>query len=83
MWKHTYSLSLDAVSPVLPPPQRSSLRLQEASSFIFAFTSGPPVKQGASLLLGLSITIATCHIHTLHSLVTVIGIWIIIKSSWR
>lgn len=41
------------------------------------------MKQGAALLLGLSITIATCHVHTLHSLVTVIGTWIIVKSSWR
>ncbi|XP_035527486.1 lysophospholipid acyltransferase 7 [Morone saxatilis] len=50
--------------------------------FLFRYLS-PPVKQGAALLLGLSITITTCHIHTLHSLVTVIGTWIIIKSSWR
>ncbi|KAM7420934.1 hypothetical protein PAMA_015237 [Pampus argenteus] len=50
--------------------------------FLFRYLS-PPVKQGATLLLGLSITIATCHVHTLHSLVTVIGTWIIIKSSWR
>uniref|UniRef100_A0A8C8J7K6 Uncharacterized protein n=1 Tax=Oncorhynchus tshawytscha TaxID=74940 RepID=A0A8C8J7K6_ONCTS len=44
---------------------------------------GPPLKQGAALLLGLSITIATCQVHALHSLVTVLGTWIIIKSSWR
>ncbi|XP_015236637.1 PREDICTED: lysophospholipid acyltransferase 7 isoform X2 [Cyprinodon variegatus] len=50
--------------------------------FLFRYLS-PPVKQVTALLLGLSITIALCHIHTLHSLVTVIGTWIIIKSSWR
>ncbi|KAM9723381.1 lysophospholipid acyltransferase 7 [Menidia menidia] len=50
--------------------------------FLFRYLS-PPVKQGAALLLGLLITAASCHIHTLHSLVTVIGTWIIIKSSWR
>ncbi|XP_051921141.1 lysophospholipid acyltransferase 7 isoform X2 [Hippocampus zosterae] len=50
--------------------------------FLFRYLS-PPVKQGAAMLLGLSITIATCQVHTLHSLVTVIGTWIIIKSSWR
>ncbi|MEQ2169313.1 hypothetical protein GOODEAATRI_023948 [Goodea atripinnis] len=44
---------------------------------------GSSVKQVAALFLGLFITIALCHIHTLHSLVTVIGTWIIIKSSWR
>ncbi|XP_069393678.1 lysophospholipid acyltransferase 7 isoform X2 [Paralichthys olivaceus] len=52
------------------------------AGFLFRYLS-PPGKQGAALLLGLSITIATCNIHTLHSLVTVIGTWIIIKSSWR
>ncbi|CAL8359966.1 unnamed protein product [Arctogadus glacialis] len=50
--------------------------------FLFRYLS-PPVKQGAGLLLGLSLTIATCQIHALHSLVTVIGTWIIIKSTWR
>ncbi|XP_030640467.1 membrane-bound acylglycerophosphatidylinositol O-acyltransferase mboat7 [Chanos chanos] len=43
----------------------------------------PPGKQGAALLLGLVITIATCWIHSLHSLVTILGTWIIIKCSWR
>ncbi|XP_036394890.1 lysophospholipid acyltransferase 7 [Megalops cyprinoides] len=50
--------------------------------FLFRYLS-PPVKQGAALLLGLSITIATCRIHTLHSLLTVLGTWAIIKFSWR
>ncbi|XP_055019878.1 lysophospholipid acyltransferase 7 [Boleophthalmus pectinirostris] len=50
--------------------------------FLFRFLS-PPVKQGAALLLGLSITIATCNVHTLHSLVTVIGTWIIVRTNWR
>ncbi|KAF3839673.1 hypothetical protein F7725_018390 [Dissostichus mawsoni] len=50
--------------------------------FLFRYLS-PPVKQGAALLLGLSVAIVTCQIHTLHSLVTVIGTWIIIKISWR
>uniref|UniRef100_A0A1A8SE44 Leukocyte receptor cluster member 4 n=1 Tax=Nothobranchius rachovii TaxID=451742 RepID=A0A1A8SE44_9TELE len=50
--------------------------------FFFRYLS-PSVKQAAALLLGLFVTVALCHIHTLHSLVTVIGTWIIIKSSWR
>ncbi|KAJ8005097.1 hypothetical protein DPEC_G00143120 [Dallia pectoralis] len=50
--------------------------------FLFRYLS-PPVKQVSALLLGLSITIATCHIHALHSLVTVLGTWVIIKSNWR
>ncbi|CAF97899.1 unnamed protein product, partial [Tetraodon nigroviridis] len=44
---------------------------------------GPGGKQGAALLLGLLFTVATCQVHTLHSLVTVIGTWVIIKSCWR
>ncbi|XP_028836606.1 membrane-bound acylglycerophosphatidylinositol O-acyltransferase mboat7 [Denticeps clupeoides] len=43
----------------------------------------PPVKQGAALLLGLSITLITCGVHTLHSLITVLGTWVIIKFSWK
>lgn len=54
-----------------------------ANSAIFTSVSGPGVKQGAALLLGVLLTVATCQIHTLHSLVTVIGTWIIIKSCWR
>ncbi|XP_053699766.1 lysophospholipid acyltransferase 7 isoform X2 [Synchiropus splendidus] len=50
--------------------------------FLFRFLS-PSAKQVTALLVGLSITIGTCHFHTLHSLVTVIGTWIIIKSSWQ
>lgn len=50
--------------------------------FLFRYLS-PPVKQGAALLLGLSVTIATCGIHTLHSLITVLGTWIIIRLNWR
>ncbi|MEQ2199694.1 Lysophospholipid acyltransferase 7, partial [Xenoophorus captivus] len=50
--------------------------------FLFRYLSSS-VKQVAALFLGLFITIALCHIHALHSLVTVIGTWIIIKSSWR
>ncbi|XP_036444587.1 lysophospholipid acyltransferase 7 isoform X1 [Colossoma macropomum] len=50
--------------------------------FLFRHLS-PPVKQGASLLLGLTITIATCGIHTLHSLCTVLGTWLIITFNWR
>ncbi|XP_062321812.1 lysophospholipid acyltransferase 7 isoform X2 [Osmerus eperlanus] len=50
--------------------------------FLFRYLS-PPVKQGAALLVGLSITIATCQIHTLHSLLTVLGTWVIIKSNWQ
>ncbi|KAG9334292.1 hypothetical protein JZ751_008274 [Albula glossodonta] len=50
--------------------------------FLFRYLS-PPVKQGAALLLGLSISLATCRIHTLHSLITVLGTWAIIKFSWR
>lgn len=47
------------------------------------YSLGPPVKQGAALLLGLIISIATCGIHTLHSLCTVLGTWLIIKINWR
>ncbi|KAG9276316.1 lysophospholipid acyltransferase 7 [Astyanax mexicanus] len=50
--------------------------------FLFRYLS-PPVKQGAALLLGLTITIGTCGIHTLHSLCTVLGTWLIITFSWR
>ncbi|XP_056901999.1 lysophospholipid acyltransferase 7 isoform X2 [Takifugu flavidus] len=50
--------------------------------FLFRYLS-PHVKQATALLLGLLFTVATCQIHTLHSLVTVIGTWIIIKSCWR
>ncbi|XP_013868147.1 lysophospholipid acyltransferase 7 [Austrofundulus limnaeus] len=50
--------------------------------FLFRYLS-PAGKQGAALLLGLLITVGLCHVHALHSLVTVIGTWIIIKSSWR
>ncbi|XP_028325590.1 membrane-bound acylglycerophosphatidylinositol O-acyltransferase mboat7 [Gouania willdenowi] len=50
--------------------------------FLFRYLS-PAVKQQAAFLLGFSITIATCRIHTVHSLITVIGTWIIVKSSWR
>ncbi|XP_046883440.1 lysophospholipid acyltransferase 7 [Hypomesus transpacificus] len=50
--------------------------------FLFRYLS-PPVKQRAALLVGLSITIATCQIHTLHSLMTVLGTWVIIKSNWQ
>ncbi|KTG45808.1 hypothetical protein cypCar_00002355 [Cyprinus carpio] len=50
--------------------------------FLFRYLS-PPVKQGAALLLGLIISIATCGIHTLHSLCTVLGTWLIIKINWR
>ncbi|XP_077577832.1 membrane-bound acylglycerophosphatidylinositol O-acyltransferase mboat7 [Stigmatopora nigra] len=50
--------------------------------FLFRYLS-PPVKKGAALLLGLSIIISTCQVHTLHSLVTVIGTWILIKCNWR
>ncbi|XP_075896990.1 membrane-bound acylglycerophosphatidylinositol O-acyltransferase mboat7 [Nelusetta ayraudi] len=46
--------------------------------FLFRYLS-PSAKQRAALLLGLSITVAACQIHTLHSLVTVIGTWLIIK----
>ncbi|XP_076136244.1 membrane-bound acylglycerophosphatidylinositol O-acyltransferase mboat7 isoform X1 [Alosa pseudoharengus] len=50
--------------------------------FLFRYLS-PPVKQGAALLLGLTITIVTCRVHTLHSLITVLGTWAIIKLNWR
>nr|XP_061813821.1 lysophospholipid acyltransferase 7-like [Nerophis lumbriciformis]XP_061813829.1 lysophospholipid acyltransferase 7-like [Nerophis lumbriciformis]XP_061813837.1 lysophospholipid acyltransferase 7-like [Nerophis lumbriciformis] len=50
--------------------------------FLFRYFS-PPVKQGAACLLGVLITVATCHVHTLHSLLTVVGTWLIVKSSWR
>ncbi|XP_051576999.1 lysophospholipid acyltransferase 7 [Myxocyprinus asiaticus] len=50
--------------------------------FLFRYLS-PPVKQGAALLTGLIITIATCGIHTLHSLCTVLGTWLIIKINWK
>ncbi|XP_034030568.1 lysophospholipid acyltransferase 7 [Thalassophryne amazonica] len=50
--------------------------------FLFRYLS-PRVKQVAALVTGLSVTIVTCQIHTLHSLVTVIGTWVIIKNSWR
>ncbi|RVE62900.1 hypothetical protein OJAV_G00160490 [Oryzias javanicus] len=50
--------------------------------FLFRHLS-PSSKQGLAFLLGLLTTLASCQIHTLHSLVTVIGTWIIIKSSGR
>ncbi|CAM4702166.1 unnamed protein product [Leuciscus chuanchicus] len=50
--------------------------------FLFRYLS-PPVKQGAALLLGLIISVATCGIHTLHSFFTVLGTWLIIKINWR
>ncbi|XP_065154385.1 lysophospholipid acyltransferase 7 [Paramisgurnus dabryanus] len=50
--------------------------------FLFRYLS-PSVKQGAALLLGLIITIATCGIHTLHSLCTVLGTWLVIKLNWK
>ncbi|XP_023685902.1 lysophospholipid acyltransferase 7 [Paramormyrops kingsleyae] len=50
--------------------------------FLFRYLS-PSAKQWSALLLGLSVTIATCQIHTLHSLVTVLGTWMIIKYDWR
>ncbi|KAL2084901.1 hypothetical protein ACEWY4_020419 [Coilia grayii] len=50
--------------------------------FLFRYLS-PPVKQGAALLVGLTVAIATCRIHTLHSLITILGTWITIKLNWR
>ncbi|KAB5586652.1 hypothetical protein PHYPO_G00004130 [Pangasianodon hypophthalmus] len=49
---------------------------------LFRYLS-PPVKQGAALSLGLLLTIATSGIHTLHSLCTVLGTWLIIRVNWR
>ncbi|XP_063055209.1 lysophospholipid acyltransferase 7 [Engraulis encrasicolus] len=50
--------------------------------FLFRYLS-PPVKQGAALLVGLTVTITTCQVHTLHSLITILGTWVIIKLNWR
>lgn len=52
------------------------------AGFLFRYLS-PPVKQGAALLLGLSTALATCGVYTLHSLITVVGTWAIIKFNWR
>lgn len=45
--------------------------------------TGPPVKQGAALSLGLLVTVGTCGVHTLHSLCTVLGTWLIVRVDWR
>ncbi|XP_006642424.2 lysophospholipid acyltransferase 7 [Lepisosteus oculatus] len=50
--------------------------------FAFHYFS-PAVKQLLALVLGLAITLATCGVHSLHSLVMVLGTWAIIKFNWR
>ncbi|KAJ7313986.1 hypothetical protein JRQ81_005843 [Phrynocephalus forsythii] len=45
--------------------------------------SGPKVKQFGGAAAGLMLTLATCHIHTLHSLITILGTWLIINLSPR
>ncbi|XP_017321095.1 lysophospholipid acyltransferase 7 [Ictalurus punctatus] len=49
---------------------------------LFRYLS-PQAKKGAALSLGLLMTIGTCGIHTLHSLCTVLGTWLIIRVNWR
>ncbi|KAH0626481.1 hypothetical protein JD844_001475 [Phrynosoma platyrhinos] len=44
---------------------------------------GPKVKQFGGAAAGLVLTLATCHIHTLHSLITILGTWFIINISPR
>ncbi|XP_017321110.1 lysophospholipid acyltransferase 7 [Ictalurus punctatus] len=49
---------------------------------LFRYLS-PQAKKGAALSLGLLMTIGTCGIHTLHSLCTVLGTWLLIRVNWR
>nr|XP_060636385.1 lysophospholipid acyltransferase 7 [Anolis sagrei ordinatus] len=44
---------------------------------------GLKTKQFGGAAAGLLLTIATCHIHTLHSLITILGTWLIINISPR
>nr|XP_016851537.1 PREDICTED: lysophospholipid acyltransferase 7 [Anolis carolinensis] len=44
---------------------------------------GLKTKQFGGAAAGLVLTLATCHIHTLHSLITILGTWLIINISPR
>ncbi|XP_053546707.1 lysophospholipid acyltransferase 7 [Bombina bombina] len=50
--------------------------------FLFKNAS-PQVKQLGGAAVGLLLTLITCQIHVLHSVVTIIGIWLILKLSPR
>ncbi|XP_028678200.1 lysophospholipid acyltransferase 7 [Erpetoichthys calabaricus] len=60
----------------------SVLALSIPVGFIFRYLS-PPLKQAVSLILGLAVVLTTCGFHILHSLITVIGSWVLINYSWR
>ncbi|NP_001088606.1 lysophospholipid acyltransferase 7 [Xenopus laevis] len=46
----------------------------------FLFKNGSPqVKQRGSAAVGVALTLITCHIHSLHSAITILGTWLIIK----
>uniref|UniRef100_A0A674IUC9 Uncharacterized protein n=1 Tax=Terrapene triunguis TaxID=2587831 RepID=A0A674IUC9_9SAUR len=47
----------------------------------FVFKRG--VKQFGGAAVGLLLTLVTCNIHTLHSLVTILGTWVILRLSPR
>ncbi|CAI5790806.1 Membrane bound O-acyltransferase domain containing 7 [Podarcis lilfordi] len=50
----------------------------------FLFKKGDlRIKQFGGAAAGLVLTLATCHIHTLHSLITILGTWLIINISPR
>ncbi|XP_043935389.1 lysophospholipid acyltransferase 7 isoform X1 [Protopterus annectens] len=56
------------------------------SSILIGFffkRTGPREKQLGSTGLGLLVTLATCNIHILHSLITILGTWIILKTAKR
>ncbi|KAG8433866.1 hypothetical protein GDO86_012291 [Hymenochirus boettgeri] len=50
--------------------------------FLFKNAS-PQVKQRGSAGIGLILTLITCNIHTLHSVITILGTWLILRISPR
>ncbi|XP_068097321.1 lysophospholipid acyltransferase 7 [Hyperolius riggenbachi] len=50
--------------------------------FLFKNAS-PHVKQWGGAAAGLLLTLVTCHIHTLHSAITILGTWLIVKITPR
>ncbi|KAM4703517.1 lysophospholipid acyltransferase 7-like [Rhinophrynus dorsalis] len=50
----------------------------------FLFKNGSPqVKQRCGAALGVILTLLTCNIHILHSVITILGTWVILKISPR
>lgn len=50
--------------------------------FLFKNAS-PHVKQYGGAAVGVLLTLATCHVHVVHSVITILGTWLILKLSPR